>query len=216
MEKAPPPALGAEPAAALRHQLLWAQFSGLSVFCFNWSVLCFLVRCWSQPSPQQHWSQKSTGMNTWIFQHSRAGGFIHCTQWFSDMQLSLTVSAGLGKAVKGTEGELESAGGAGRRVSWHWRSGNTEWEKRSWMGGSGKGRQAGLGLCSGKQIPKVAWRGWLEEWMKCPGCESGVRMTQLGWGAVGLSHELTNQRRLRTKHGRPRCPSAAGTRRSPD
>lgn len=60
------------------------------------------------------------------------------------------------------------------------------------MGGSGKGRQAGLELCSGKQIPKVAWRGWLEEWIECPACETRVRMTQLGWGAVGLSHELTN------------------------
>lgn len=58
------------------------------------------------------------------------------------------------------------------------------------MGGSGKGRQAGLELRSGKQIPTVAWRGWLEEWVKCPGCGSRGRMTQLGWGAVGPSHEL--------------------------
>lgn len=46
-------------------------------------------------------------------------------------RLFLTVPAGLAKAVKGSEGELESTEGAGRRVSWHWRSGKTEWEKRS-------------------------------------------------------------------------------------
>lgn len=46
-------------------------------------------------------------------------------------RLSLTVSAGLGKAIKGSEGELESTGAAGRRVLWHWRSGKTEWENRS-------------------------------------------------------------------------------------
>lgn len=83
------------------------------------------------------------------------------------------------------------------------------------MGGSGKGRQAGLELCSGKQIPKVAWRGRLEEWIKCPGCESGVRMTQLGWGAVGLSHELTKAGCVPSTAG-PAARSAAEARHSPD
>lgn len=34
--------------------------------------------------------------------------------------------AGLGKAAKGSEGELEGAGGVGRRVVWRWGSGKAE------------------------------------------------------------------------------------------
>lgn len=46
-----------------------------------------------------------------------------------------------------------------------------------------KAGRAGLELCSGKQIPELAWRDRLEEWIKCPvdACGTGVRMTQLGW-----------------------------------
>lgn len=54
-----------------------------------------------------------------------------------------------------------------------------------------KAGKAELELCSGKQIPKVAQSGRLEEWIKCPvdACETGVRMTQLGWESCG--DELT-------------------------
>lgn len=83
------------------------------------------------------------------------------------------------------------------------------------MDWNGKGRQAGLELCSGKQIPKVACRGWLEEWIECPGCESRVRMTQLGWGAVGLSHELTKAGCVPSRAG-PAAHGAAGAQHGPD
>lgn len=50
--------------------------------------------------------------------------------------LSLTVSAmaGLGKAAKGSEGELEGAGAAGRRVWWCRGSRKADWERRSCVG----------------------------------------------------------------------------------
>ena len=69
--------------------------------------------------------------------------------------------------------ESRGTGGAGRLSG----RGDPEWEGVAKAGGTE------LELCGGKQIPKVAWRGRLEEWIKCPvdACETGVRMTQLGW-----------------------------------
>lgn len=68
-------------------------------------------------------------MNT--LQHSRAGGSYTAHRDSLPCRLSLTVPAGLGKAVKGSEGELESTGGTGRRVWWHWSCGrrDPEWEE---------------------------------------------------------------------------------------
>lgn len=73
--------------------------------------------------------------------------------------MTLSAMVGLGKAAKGSEGELEGAGGVGGLSG----KGVPEWEGVPKAGGG-----AGLELCSGRQIPKVAWRGRLAEWIKCP------------------------------------------------
>lgn len=58
--------------------------------------------------------------------------------------------------------------------------------------GVAKTGRAGLELCSGKQIPKVAWRGWLKvDKVSCRRLRGRVRMTQLGSELVCLGDELT-------------------------
>lgn len=47
------------------------------------------------------------------------------------LSLSVSAMAGLGKAAKGSEGELEGAGAIGRRVLWRRGSRKADWERRS-------------------------------------------------------------------------------------
>lgn len=71
MEEAPPPALGPQPAAALRHQLLWVQSSGLSVFCFNRSVLSFSCMMLNSTEslralgPKEHRHEYTPALQSW-------------------------------------------------------------------------------------------------------------------------------------------------------
>lgn len=136
-------------------------------------------------------------------------GLIHCAQQFSDMQvIPYGISCGwTGKSSQGKWGRTGGCWGSWQKS----RVALGKWEgwvrEEGWM----KAGKAGLEPCSGNQIPKVAWRGRLEEWIKCPvdACETGVRMTQLGWESCRpgwLAHYGTSSERgLRTKYSQPLC-----------
>lgn len=76
--------------------------------------------------------------------------------------------------------------------------------------GVAKSGGAGLELCNGKQISKVAWRRWLKEWMKCPVDQSENDSAWLGELSAPAISSLWHKLRLHSKYSQPLCWKGCG------
>lgn len=151
-------------------------------------------------------------MNT--LQPSRAGGFIHCTQWLSDMWV---IPHNVGWIGKSSQGKW-------RRTAEHWGS----WqeglmaleEREDWVGEE---------ILSGREWQRQAGRIRAVQWEANPkggmeGAAGGVdKMSRLwerseddsAWLGSRGPEPWAHQGGLRTKHGRPRCPQRCGSTAQP-